>query len=863
MAIGSPVAFTDSVNYCVTPLAVAHDLVNGGRYLTGQLADVRVYNKVLGSNDLFAIYNTDSIGDGIPDWWRALYFGNGTTTNSSSCASCDPTGNGFSNLQEYMAGRNPLQVFNEWYGPHNSWTNIEAFRNGTNSDTTTVSNALLAVGQNGCSPVLYATQVYQIAKSLLLQNAIDIEIVNGNTNNAVAGFKWIGGTDTNICGTNTLFHFNGNTECKIKRLLFDGGGNAFTIIDHSMSITGTRMDQGNVWEDCIFTNAAPHGFGVVGGYFNGSTNMPVGALTNLTGKGFANNTFLRCKFNGFENAVYTGNQNALDCWVTQSYVSDCATGLNMQAGSIHAYQSVFSNNTVDIFLRNSINFVSAVGNISIRAGSFFYVFDEGANSSTPILLKGNTVIDSTGTPVYVDERGSIIVMDNTFAYTNGVAVSFPGPDGTSTDAILLGNTNCSTPWFSFGNAGYTNLVDNVTVTRSSLALTLPPMPVMATNLGRAIVEMPTNCTVASIQSAINGATDGAVIHFPTALYVNNPSFPHQIALFGTITLPTNKYIVIEGDGCSTKLGGENNGQTLFSAPWPSHATFADIDLFGNGNDGAMLQVSGVSSTSARVYIHDSNIQAGTFANIDLGNCSNTVIEERGFGCGATYNDGWTSQSNGVKYLCEGAGTLRVFDTDSGDNVIGFVVTNGGNVYVETQYNEASPSPPWQNKIFLVSGNSLLTFLSGTQHENISNDDETWQYASTNGFTVSNLTGQATMALISGIIDWTVVKGTNSGSFWIVGDSTTVSPQTNTWPIVNSTAFVPVQTMNWNATANAVMTYPDVNTNSVSATYVRTMLAPARSTFADSQPMVRRPGQTDVLIDNARLEGGGWNIQVTP
>jgi uncharacterized repeat protein (TIGR03803 family) len=50
----------------------------------------------------------DSVGDGIPDWWRAQYFGaNGTTTNSQSCASCDADGTGQNNLFKYVAGLNP------------------------------------------------------------------------------------------------------------------------------------------------------------------------------------------------------------------------------------------------------------------------------------------------------------------------------------------------------------------------------------------------------------------------------------------------------------------------------------------------------------------------------------------------------------------------------------------------------------------------------------------------------------------------------------------------------------------------------------------------------------------------------------
>src|SRR5207245_2196477 len=52
-----------------------------------------------------------SVGDGIPDSWRALYFGgNGKITNSQSCASCDPDGDGMSNLPEYLADTDPTDA---------------------------------------------------------------------------------------------------------------------------------------------------------------------------------------------------------------------------------------------------------------------------------------------------------------------------------------------------------------------------------------------------------------------------------------------------------------------------------------------------------------------------------------------------------------------------------------------------------------------------------------------------------------------------------------------------------------------------------------------------------------------------------
>jgi len=59
------------------------------------------------SNTILEVFAPDSIGDGIPDWWRQAYFDVATPTNTHDCATCDADGTGQDNLFKFVAGLNP------------------------------------------------------------------------------------------------------------------------------------------------------------------------------------------------------------------------------------------------------------------------------------------------------------------------------------------------------------------------------------------------------------------------------------------------------------------------------------------------------------------------------------------------------------------------------------------------------------------------------------------------------------------------------------------------------------------------------------------------------------------------------------
>ncbi len=80
--------------------------VPAGRIITATATDPAGNTSTMSGGVTVTAIST--VKDGIPDAWRAQYFGgSGTTTNSRSCATCDADGTGMNNFQKFVAGLNP------------------------------------------------------------------------------------------------------------------------------------------------------------------------------------------------------------------------------------------------------------------------------------------------------------------------------------------------------------------------------------------------------------------------------------------------------------------------------------------------------------------------------------------------------------------------------------------------------------------------------------------------------------------------------------------------------------------------------------------------------------------------------------
>jgi glycosidase len=112
------------------PLAIGTRPSGGPLFVFyGIIDDVRIYDTALSASQIAQLYNTDSIGDGIANRWRQQYFGNGSMTGATTCATCDFDGTGQNNLFKYVTGLDPTDPTSVFYLQIASVTNQTAQQN--------------------------------------------------------------------------------------------------------------------------------------------------------------------------------------------------------------------------------------------------------------------------------------------------------------------------------------------------------------------------------------------------------------------------------------------------------------------------------------------------------------------------------------------------------------------------------------------------------------------------------------------------------------------------------------------------------------------------------------------------------------
>jgi len=716
-------------------------------------------------------------------------------------------------------------AFNEWYGPFNSWSNVKttygAVGDGVTDDTAAINKALASVGLGSASPVLYFPPgTYRVTAKLYLHNRQMVEILGHSSSDTT--LKYDGATGTAYSDGSTVLHLDSVQQIVLARLTLDGNGKSKTLLSCSENSGYTYFDNANTFEDLVFKNGASGGHGVDGGFY---------------GAGFSNEGFTRCQFIGLSVGLQTWNYNALDAWLRDCLFTNCQTGVYVQTGNAHLYHSVLVDDQTDFYMSPAASYVSLVSNISVRAGTFYQTANQGANI-TPTLIKGNTIIDAK-TPVVMGQPGPLVMLDNIIACASGASVI--AGNSLQIDLTAIGNTNCTTGWISAGSGLKTNLVDNYVVARSSLVFASPAIPPEATNLNRTVLDMPvSNLNAQSLQSTINSAANGAIVHIPWS------SSGGQWNIGSTISMPANLDVRIVGDGFMSKFSWNgSSGGTMFSCPAPSHVTFSQVQLAGGNSAGAMIAVTGVGASAARVYVQDNYINLSTASNIRLGECPNTTVDVAG---NLIYD------TTGVNVLLEGHGKVRMIDTDNGVNVLSLMCTNGGQFYGEAIYNEAGNTTG--NRILQLSGNGTVTYLASVLHENIGASGANFSRATSNAFSVVNFNGAFLLGLANYIIDWYRVGGSTSGSMLVDGCCTFLSPGNN-WPVLNSTSDAVIQTHNWNWN-NGNTRFSD--SGSPSAAFTRQMYAQARAEYSDRNPMARRSGLTDVLLEKVylqQMQNGLW------
>jgi hypothetical protein len=328
-------------------------------------------------------------------------------------------------------------------------------------------------------------------------------------------------------------------------------------------------------------------------------DLPIG-IQGGTGKtqGQAEVAVERCRFERCDFGLLLANWNSLDWWLWDCVFQDCGLGVsnNPGCGNFNVYRSRFTRSTRSDLKVGHLGGFAFVENESEESNRFLYV-QRGHTAGANITLQGNGIsgakyeekmtsgVMAQGLSIRLGNPGPVLMLDNAFRR----AVGATGPDVYFNSAneivprgsaLLMGNTTTGSSLYEVEQNYEVSVIEDGSSKMGLAPADLPP-PIQATRSAKenasasagglfvnmnvngksrsgppsreamegfkgdaektantTVVEMETGAGGDQIQTAIDEAKEGVVIHLPAGTY----------KLKQPLTVKTGKKVKLQGDG---------------------------------------------------------------------------------------------------------------------------------------------------------------------------------------------------------------------------------------------------------------------------------------------------------------------------
>ncbi len=611
----------------------------------------------------------------------------------------------------------PAPATEEFNGPFASWRNLKtdfgAKGDGKADDTAALQAGLDSLAEHGKGKpgdpyVLYLPAgTYRITAPLVWTNRLGVALLGEDPATTTILYDGPAGEAMLTC--------DGVSYSKFGRLTWDGQGKARAAVVHhwnSVKIIGpavTYMEHA----DQVFQNV---GRGIIGGGIDPVIKAD-GSLNNY-GHGMDAETLVkRCKFiRCSEAGLSIESFNALDWWVWDSEFIDCAVGATNCAegeyggGHFHLYRNLFRSSKVADIRTGHCSYFGIRFNTSIGSRRFLETIRPTGYSRPGLehptvklwgmwkddethgamhALQGNRILDPTDpTPVFVNQHGPLMLLDNVFAVNAGgdqpVAQVAPPTDGAQ--GISIGNT-----FFGAGRVevkGELTAFDNETLDYAKADLSVPALPAFAPRVERRVFQLAAGATGEEIQKAIDEAAKLAgqkpVIHLPAGRY----------PVAQTLLIPALADLQLTGDGVQTLLVWEGaDGGTMLKLAGPARATLRDFRIAGIWNSkgqklGRGIVADNLDQPGGLILLDQVNANNCTRLGLLFEGLAQTRVEAVGSGGGGTGGPGLTVIGSGDQT----AAAVGFFGGAGSNNRQTHVVKNQGRLVVwDTWYETAVSS----------------------------------------------------------------------------------------------------------------------------------------------------------------------------